>query len=919
MFLLQGRCSRSIIGNFLRGRTALFATAPETWPAVSVATSRKERSNKNDDILITVVTDREKAMKVLQILSIYDEKIWACDTEVMDIDLKTQGPVGNGKVTCVSIYGGPDVDFGSGPGSALWIDNLDQSSGILHIFKDWFENSDVKKVWHNYGFDRHVLNNEGINCKGFAGDTMHMARLWDTSRDKISGGDGYSLASLSSELCEDSKFSKTSMIELFGVGRTLKNGLMSKIRDLPPVEELQKNPEHRDKWIKYSAMDAVATWKIREQLETRLKMMPWEVEDSTKLLGNMFEYYLEYLLPFGELLTDIEKVGIKVDTEVHLKEAEIGARKDRALMLETFYQWAEKFVPSARMINTASTNQIQQFFFGQYEKGILINRERTFQSDKTEDEIAEETKLIKEENPYLEVTASDLRNMLKERKLKLSGTRNAQINRLLQDEYLNDKVGNMKDDELNDICLSKGINVQGTREDKIEGLKKDEFFVMETNEIAVSAEAMKKPKKYRHFVIKTLGMQPLPNSFTPAGTPSVGAAVLKRMAGIFLISLIPLYFIFFCLNLHTIFAGTNVFNEDENPLWGTAYDFFGGGKQGAEACRAIGALARMGQIDTTISNFLVPLQTMVDESSRIHCSLNLNTETGRLSARRPNLQNQPALEKDQYKIRDAFIADEGNTLIVADYGQLELRLLAHITNCESMIEAFKSGGCFHSRTAVGMYPYIKDKVETGEVLLEWDYSKGQPSVPLVKDKYGSERRKAKTLNFSIAYGKTVHGLALDWGISIEEAEKTLEAWYKDRPEVKEWQEKTISMARNKGFVRTLMGRYRRLPDAKFSKGPAQRHALRAAINTPIQGSAADIVVVAMIKLWKSKVLAELGWKQVLQVHDEVILEGPKDSVSMALEEVRQCMESPYDDFGLSKLLVSLDVDAKVADSWYKAK
>ena len=127
------------------------------------------------------------------------------------------------------------------------------------------------------------------------------------------------------------------------------------------------------------------------------------------------------------------------------------------------------------------------------------------------------------------------------------------------------------------------------------------------------------------------------------------------------------------------------------------------------------------------------------------------------------------------------------------------------------------------------------------------------------------------------------------------------------------------MARNKGFVRTLMGRYRRLPDAKFSKGPAQRHALRAAINTPIQGSAADIVVVAMIKLWKSKVLAELGWKQVLQVHDEVILEGPKDSVSMALEEVRQCMESPYDDFGLSKLLVSLDVDAKVADSWYKAK
>lgn len=133
-----------------------------------------------------------------------------------------------------------------------------------------------------------------------------------------------------------------------------------------------------------------------------------------------------------------------------------------------------------------------------------------------------------------------------------------------------------------------------------------------------------------------------------------------------------------------------------------------------------------------------------------------------MSSRRPNLQNQPALEKDQYKIRDAFIADKGKTLIVADYGQLELRLLAHITKCKSMIKAFELGGCFHSRTAMGMYPHIKAAVESAEVMLEWDYSKGQPNVPLVKDKFASERRKAKTLNFSIAYGKTVHGLAQDW-------------------------------------------------------------------------------------------------------------------------------------------------------------
>ena len=184
----------------------------------------------------------------------------------------------------------------------------------------------------------------------------------------------------------------------------------------------------------------------------------------------------------------------------------------------------------------------------------------------------------------------------------------------------------------------------------------------------------------------------------------------------------------------------------------------------------------------------------------------MNTETGRLSARRPNLQNQPALEKDAYKIRDAFVAEAGNTLIVADYGQLELRILAHITNCQSMITAFQAGGCFHSRTAMGMYPHIREAVDSGKVVLEWDYSKGQPNVPLVKDQFASERRKAKILNFSIAYGKTVHGLAQDWGITKEEAMETLNAWYADRPEVKAWQEKAQEMARRYAFVRTIMGR-----------------------------------------------------------------------------------------------------------------
>ncbi|RVW42895.1 DNA polymerase I A, chloroplastic/mitochondrial [Vitis vinifera] len=122
------------------------------------------------------------------------------------------------------------------------------------------------------------------------------------------------------------------------------------------------------------------------------------------------------------------------------------------------------------------------------------------------------------------------------------------------------------------------------------------------------------------------------------------------------------------------------------------------------------------------------------KNGRIHCSLNINTETGRLSARRPNLQNQPALEKDRYKIRQAFVAAPGNSLIVADYGQLELRILAHLANCKSMLNAFKAGGDFHSRTAMNMYPHIREAVEKREVLLEWHPQPGEdkPPVPLLK-------------------------------------------------------------------------------------------------------------------------------------------------------------------------------------------
>ena len=361
---------------------------------------------------------------------------------------------------------------------------------------------------------------------------------------------------------------------------------------------------------------------------------------------------------------------------------------------------------------------------------------------------------------------------------------------------------------------------------------------------------------------------------------------------------------------------------------GTLYSAFGGGREGLEASAAVDSLCELAAIDTLLSAFIVPLQgptaaTRVDRSDptsplgRIHCSLNINTETGRLSARRPNLQNQPALEKDRYGVRRAFRASPGKTLIVADYGQLELRLLAHMARCESMIRAFEAGGDFHSRTALGMYDYIRAEVDSGLCALEAGEEGKKRDVPLIKDRYASERRRAKVLNFSIAYGKTAHGLSRDWGVSLEEAQETVDRWYGDRPEVREWQVAMRHEAVSSGRVRTLLGRTRSLPEAASRVPSLRSHALRAAINTPIQGSAADVATAAMLSIARDSWLAERGWKLLLQVHDEVILEGPRESADEATARVVGLMERPF--WGTNPLRVELAVDAKHADNWYEAK
>jgi DNA polymerase-1 len=217
-----------------------------------------------------------------------------------------------------------------------------------------------------------------------------------------------------------------------------------------------------------------------------------------------------------------------------------------------------------------------------------------------------------------------------------------------------------------------------------------------------------------------------------------------------------------------------------------------------------------------------------------------------------------------------------------------------------------------------MFAHVRTAVDKGDCLLEWDWKQGKPPAPLLKDVFGSERRRAKTLNFSIAYGKTVHGLSKDWGVTVGEARAMLDAWYADRPEVREWQQQTIRRAHETGWTRTLMGRYRKLEGIQTGTRAVVAHHERAAINTPIQGGAADIMTLAMLKIKSSQILAELGYRLLLQIHDEVILEGPQEHALAAKEEVVRCMQHPFDD-ALPSLKVDLVVDAKTAKNWYEAK
>lgn len=274
------------------------------------------------------------------------------------------------------------------------------------------------------------------------------------------------------------------------------------------------------------------------------------------------------------------------------------------------------------------------------------------------------------------------------------------------------------------------------------------------------------------------------------------------------------------------------------------------------------------------------------KTGRIHTSYNQTvTATGRLSSSDPNLQNIPIRGEDGKKIRMAFVPEQGFKYICADYSQIELRILAHVSGDNRLIEAFRKGEDIHKTTAI-------------EVL-------GANPELILHD----QRRRAKIINFGIVYGMSPYGLSQELDIPVEEAKKYIEGYFLKYPGVRAYMDATIKEARDKGYVRTLMGRKRPLPDIASPNTQVREYAERTAINTPIQGTAADLMKLVMIALHKRLLKESPPTKMILQVHDELIFEAPENEVDRVEAIVREEME------GALSLNVPLRVDIKPGDNW----
>ncbi|WP_427024428.1 DNA polymerase I [Aureimonas ureilytica] len=299
------------------------------------------------------------------------------------------------------------------------------------------------------------------------------------------------------------------------------------------------------------------------------------------------------------------------------------------------------------------------------------------------------------------------------------------------------------------------------------------------------------------------------------------------------------------------------------------------------------------QITKLKGTYTDALPTYMDEADRIHTSYSMaSTTTGRLSSSEPNLQNIPVRTQEGREIRTAFVAPDGHKLLSADYSQIELRLLAHMADIPQLTEAFREGQDIHATTASEMFGVPVE---------------GMPS---------EVRRRAKAINFGIVYGISAFGLAAQLSIPQGEAASYIKRYFERFPGIRDYMDRVKAFAKEAGYVETLFGRRAHYPDIRSSNPQVRAAVERAAINAPIQGSAADIIRRAMVRMEDALKAERLSARMLLQVHDELVFEVPDEEVEATIPVVRRVMEGAAEP--VVDLAVPLVVDARAAANWDEA-
>jgi DNA polymerase-1 len=280
------------------------------------------------------------------------------------------------------------------------------------------------------------------------------------------------------------------------------------------------------------------------------------------------------------------------------------------------------------------------------------------------------------------------------------------------------------------------------------------------------------------------------------------------------------------------------------------------------------------------------LPSFADSKGRIHCTfLQMATSTGRLASTNPNLQSIPVRSELGSEIRRAFIAKPDHVIISADYSQIELRILAHLSNDPELVRAFNAGEDIHTVTAKKIFD--------------------------TEDVTGEQRRRAKVINFGLLYGMSAHRLSNEFKISFAEADKFVKNYFDRFAGVAQYIKNVIEQAKKIGYTETILGRRRHFPELKSDNFQVRSAGERAAINSPIQGSAADVIKLAMLQLERN--LEGTGACQILQVHDELLVECPRDSAEKICKIIKDTMENVY------PAKVPLTVEAKYGANWLEAK